>query len=535
MERETAPRRRKKTNVWRLFQAIDQRESSLLAMYDDGVGTSSNKYLSALGGAFGFGLKRNVMSISTSLSARIRMKATRSMALVSAVALSRFAFWSDLIAREGLVPFCTEEELDPPRSALSRLSFQAFPILESHRHRIALAARRHFARQELDQGEPTYAQVSAQTKAQGRDAVRSDFLGLWDTVEAYGIPIAELKRGIDWVLWPMLFGEYTLSKMVDRACHALSLDDARTTFHPLLWDEAAEAKMVEQKEVPPGRITQVWFAGVHCNVGGGYPEDRLSLVPLEWIMGEAKASGMPLDDAHIQSVAADCSPYARLYDSRAGLAYYFPYEPRSMPKYDDHPDILPMVHGSVIMRMGRGSDQYAPIILPHQFWVVAPDGELLPMTAPDDTLSLDDTKKKMAMAAPATKSKEDVADEKAELKAVMAGDLARPNREAIRTRLGYGVVAPAMLRADIDADGGRGGLPLHRRVFIDKVRRTHRSYSDRRWRSCPASHKIRRSGRRRHRGIHQPGGRCRKRLLFRPMPRLGQRHSSNIRSSSARS
>ena len=52
-----------KTNVWRLFQAIDQRDSTLLAMYDDGVGTSSNKYLAALGGAFGFGLKRNVIDL----------------------------------------------------------------------------------------------------------------------------------------------------------------------------------------------------------------------------------------------------------------------------------------------------------------------------------------------------------------------------------------------------------------------------------------------------------------------------------------
>jgi hypothetical protein len=38
--------------------------------------------------------------------------------------------------------------------------------------------------------------------------------------------------------------------------------------------------MVKRNEVPAGRITQVWFAGVHSNVGGGYPEDRLSLVPL---------------------------------------------------------------------------------------------------------------------------------------------------------------------------------------------------------------------------------------------------------------
>ena len=52
-----------KTNVWRLFQALDQTTIDQIAKYDDGVGTSSNKYLAALGGAFGFGLKRNVLDL----------------------------------------------------------------------------------------------------------------------------------------------------------------------------------------------------------------------------------------------------------------------------------------------------------------------------------------------------------------------------------------------------------------------------------------------------------------------------------------
>ena len=415
-----------KTNVWRLFQAIDQRESTLLAMYDDGVGTSSNKYLAALGGAFGFGLKRNVIDLY-----KFVCRNWNEGDKIYGFGFSRGAFTIrvlvGLIAREGLVPFTTEEELDRnARSAYRDFRSKAFPswspiVVGLRWLRDAILGAKNWIR-----GEPTYAQVSAQ-----RRVTRIRFLGLWDTVEAYGIPIAELKRGIDWVLWPMLFGDYALSKMVDRACHALSLDDSRTTFHPLPWDEAAEAEMVKRNEVPAGRITQVWFAGVHSNVGGGYPEDRLSLVPLEWIMSEAKANELPLDDAHIQNTAAASSPYARLYDSRAGLAAYFRYGPRSIPKYDDHPEILPMVHGSVIMRMGRGSDQYAPIILPHKFWVVAPDGELLPMSAPDDTLALDDTKTRMAMAAPATKSKEDVADEKAALQDVMANDLARPDSEAV--------------------------------------------------------------------------------------------------------
>ena len=51
------------TNVWRLFQALDQTKASQIAKYDDGVGTSSNKYLASIGGAFGWGLKRNVLDL----------------------------------------------------------------------------------------------------------------------------------------------------------------------------------------------------------------------------------------------------------------------------------------------------------------------------------------------------------------------------------------------------------------------------------------------------------------------------------------
>jgi len=419
-----------KTNVWRLFQALDQREDSLIAKYDDGVGTSSNKYLAALGGAFGFGLKRNVIDLYKFVCCNHQKHDE-----IYGFGFSRGAFTIrvlvGLIAREGLVPFRTEEELDRnARAAYRDYRAKAFPsrspiVIGLRWLRDAIIRIKDWIRDDL-----TCAEVQAEIEKLGRNEIRIRFLGLWDTVEAYGIPISELKRGIDWILWPMVFGDFKLSPKVDRACHALSLDDERTTFHPLLWDEAAEAEMVKRGEVMAGRITQVWFAGVHSNVGGGYPEDQVSLVPLEWIMSEAKANGLPLDDARIQSIAAESSPYARLYDSRAGIAAYYRYDPRRMPIYVDHPEIRPIVHASVVMRMAHGSDQYAPIILPHEFWVMAPDGELLPMAGFPEALQLDSTKKKIAMAAPEAKHEEDVASAKAKLKEAMAG-LARPVSESV--------------------------------------------------------------------------------------------------------
>jgi hypothetical protein len=52
-----------RTNVWRIFEALDLKKSDQIAIYDDGVGTSSFKPLALLGGAFGFGLKRNVLGL----------------------------------------------------------------------------------------------------------------------------------------------------------------------------------------------------------------------------------------------------------------------------------------------------------------------------------------------------------------------------------------------------------------------------------------------------------------------------------------
>src|SRR5437868_5365689 len=52
-----------RTNVWRMFESLDLRSSDQIAIYDDGVGTSAFKPLAILGGAFGFGLKRNVIGL----------------------------------------------------------------------------------------------------------------------------------------------------------------------------------------------------------------------------------------------------------------------------------------------------------------------------------------------------------------------------------------------------------------------------------------------------------------------------------------
>jgi uncharacterized protein (DUF2235 family) len=388
-----------KTNIWRLFQAIDQSSGDQIALYDNGVGTSTNKYLAAIGGAFGWGLKRNVINLYKFVCRNYQPGDA-----IYGFGFSRGAFTIrvlvGLIENEGLVLFRSGEELSRNAATAYRHYRAArFPskspiVLGLRWVRDVLLWTKDWLKHYR-----TYEEMAEEIKEKGRKDIRIKFLGLWDTVEAYGIPIIELKRGIDWVLWPMMFGNLKLSPLVDRACHALSLDDERRTFHPLLWDEAAEAEMVERQEVPKGRITQVWFAGMHSNVGGGYPEDQLSLVSLEWIMSEAMASGLKLDPPAVKQISTAKSPYGRLYDSRAELSAYYRYSPRQVPVLSyQGTEIRPIIHGSVVLRMAYGSDRYAPISLPHRFWVLAPDGELLAMEGFDEKLELDATKTRKAGA-----------------------------------------------------------------------------------------------------------------------------------------
>ena len=108
---------------------------------------------------------------------------------------------------------------------------------------------------------------------------------------------------------------------------------------------------------------------MHSNVGGGYPEDQLPLVSLDWMMGQATANGLTLLKSAVDAVSLAKSSYARIYDSRAGFGIYYRYSPRQIPVGMDTEDlkIRPIIHGSVVMRMANGADLYSPISLRREF------------------------------------------------------------------------------------------------------------------------------------------------------------------------
>jgi uncharacterized protein (DUF2235 family) len=364
-----------KTNVWRLFQAADLTGSAQIAHYDDGVGTSSNKYLAMLGGVFGWGLKRNVIDLYKFVCLNYQPGDE-----IFGFGFSRGAFTIRLlvgmIVNQGLLRPMGEEELDRYARAVYR-AYRSARISPNNYLFKTMRAMRDTCLRWFDEMRdlPLYCQEK------NRQDVPIRFLGLWDTVGAYEIPINALKRAVGIALWPMDFVDLKLAEAVQHTCHALSLDDERQTFHPVPFDESAEARLVADNLVEPGRLKQVWFPGVHCNVGGGYPEDRLSYCALHWIMSEAAAAGMQLIPAAIDHVLAEKSPYARIYDSRAGFASFYRYAPRHIRIWHDTTgrEIAPVVDSSVVLRMADGTDRYAPVPLPGRFWLLEETGTLKPM------------------------------------------------------------------------------------------------------------------------------------------------------------
>ena len=104
-----------------------------------------------------------------------------------------------------------------------------------------------------------------------------EFCGLWETVDAVGGPLYQLA-GIINRLSRNQFHRNNIKPVnnIMRGYHALAIDECRAPFLPVMWDES---------DLPEHQtIEQVWFCGVHSNVGGGYPKPGVSLVAFEWLV-----------------------------------------------------------------------------------------------------------------------------------------------------------------------------------------------------------------------------------------------------------
>ncbi len=356
--------KRHKTNVWRLYKALDLHRKDQIAMYDDGVGSQQFLLFKLLGGAFGWGLKRNVIELYKFLC-RNYVDGDR----IYLFGFSRGAFTVRVLA--GLIDKCglhtnfkSEGELD--RTAHAEYS----NYREKYR-------RRQFSTLLYKVWRSATRFLFPKDDDRLRVIPRIEFMGVWDTVDAYCLPVDELANWWDRFIFPIQFPDRRLSERVMKACHALSIDDERHTFHPVLWDESGESNS--------GRIEQVWFPGVHSDVGGGYPHHGLALVSLDWMISNVEASvANPFGLAFLNDLRAEyrrrCDWSGIQHDSRAGLRAFYRYKPRNIDELckdagaTDGKTRLPKLHHSAFERIRENVVPYAPTGLPQKYQIVTTRG-----------------------------------------------------------------------------------------------------------------------------------------------------------------
>ena len=122
------------------------------------------------------------------------------------------------------------------------------------------------------------------------------FVGVWDTVSSVG-----------WYENPLRLPYTADNRDIEIGRHAIAIDERRAFFRPNLW--------MPQGSLPqsgPADLRQVWFPGVHGDVGGGYPEAEsgLSKIALKWMLKEAMTAGLLVNPGRMDFVLGKSGTYA---------------------------------------------------------------------------------------------------------------------------------------------------------------------------------------------------------------------------------
>lgn len=165
------------------------------------------------------------------------------------------------------------------------------------------------------------------------------FIGVWDTPRSVGFVLSKK------------FFDNMLSSRVAHGYHAISIDDKRSKFPVALWDESHKH--------PNQVIEQVWFAGVHSDIGGWYPERDLSDITFAWMIDKIAYCGLRLKENWYHNL--NQNPAGLMHESRTGMWRLQKPVVRRIPEGA-------RVHQSVLDRMKIIPD-YKPL-LPRNYEVV---------------------------------------------------------------------------------------------------------------------------------------------------------------------
>jgi uncharacterized protein (DUF2235 family) len=263
------------TNVVKIAQAVAKRDDQLV-FYHEGVGTRPHERL--LGGAFGFGLSRTVLA-----AYRFLVEHYEQGDELFFFGFSRGAYTAR--STVGFVRNCgilRRDEIDR--------------IDEAYRLYRDRDPSTHPARSRSTEFRQAYA---------CEDVTPIRFIGVWDTVGALGIPLSGLRL-VNFINRRWQFHDTMLTRSVAAAFQALAIDEKRGPFRPAVWvpDDAGH----QERE-------QVWFAGCHSDVGGGFPDPTLAHITVLWMVERARRCGLVFEPHAFAPLGPDAA-LDPLHDSR---------------------------------------------------------------------------------------------------------------------------------------------------------------------------------------------------------------------------
>jgi uncharacterized protein (DUF2235 family) len=305
-----------------------------LMHYETGVGTSPDERL--IGGGFGYGLSRNIRN-----GYRFLAENYKPGDRVYLFGFSRGAYTARSLA--GLIHNCGILRGECVDQVDAAFAFYRDRTNQTHPRTIAS----HIFREMYSHADSSVF-----------------FIGVWDTVGALGIPeqvpgwkeLSKVFTG-----WEQMWGfhDTQLSPDVKFAYQALAIDEERPPYAPTLWTGGQRGNDEQVLE-------QVWFAGVHSEVGGGTVDPSLSDIAFLWMLEKARAAGLRLrpgqPDAGFPSleVTAPAPDYAApIVQSRHGpWELMHPYHRLRDPAVKSAP--RQRVASSAARRLREGIGGYSP-------------------------------------------------------------------------------------------------------------------------------------------------------------------------------
>ena len=344
------------TNVYKLMRMLEDRTERQIVFYDRGVGTDTHKVLGNLAGT---GFTKNLLECYQFIYENY--KANDKIYL--------FGFSRGAATVRSLANFIHFFGILPKsRPELIKQAYNLYKMGREERKTEDLEEK-SFLEEHLAETivAKSLTKVLSHRKSLNEKAEKFvhehpnqwasiEFLGVWDTVPALGVPGAVIDTFVNFIpSWKHRYHDFTLHPSVKNAYHAISIDDNRKWFQPTIWNSYNKKYQ---------NVEQVWFSGSHTDVGGGFQDPGLSDITLEWMLEKAIAHGVKLYFRTIQywnfCIAPDATDEMHLPREGKGKAY--PELQRKWSKTAQETFGLPKIHASVLERAER-DEKYKPWIL----------------------------------------------------------------------------------------------------------------------------------------------------------------------------